>query len=141
MRYNIIIETEKDIEEIIRNKFKFEFKTKIIDIENVKETRTNPQNKSIHKFCTMEANELRDKSIPIYTVLTFRPETIWTMEMVKGIWRDIQFAEFGTRSTTELKKVGQIEIIHDVITKLIAESTKGQCAYIPFPSFDNMLIE
>ena len=141
MKYKITLDIEDTPIDYIIGKFKIY--GKVLDVENVKDKskRTLPQNASIHKFCTMEANELRDKSIPIYTVLTFRPEAIWTMEMVKGIWRDIQFAEFGTRSTTELKKVGQIEIVHDVITKLIAESTKGQCAYIPFPSFDNMLIE
>lgn len=135
MKYVITIETEeKNIENVIRNKFKFDFKIRVLEVKAENTTRTGQQNKSLHKFCTLQSDELQSKGIPMYTVLTFRPEAIWTMEAVKGVWKDIQFAEFQTRSTTKLKKVGQIETIHKVITNLIAESTKGHASTPPFPS-------
>lgn len=135
--YKITTELDTETQEEAESKIKMLFIGKrILDIENVKDKseRTNPQNASLHKFCTLQSDELQNKGIPMYTVLTFRPETIWTMEAVKQIWRDIQFVEFGTKSTTALKKVGQIETIVKIITKLIAESTKGHASTPLWPS-------
>ena len=52
---------------------------------------------------------------------------------LKWLWKLLQKALFKTRSTTELKKIGQIEVVYDNFNKLMIERTKGEISLPPFP--------
>lgn len=95
----------------------------IVEIKNVKQTRSNLQNRALHLFFTQIAKELNDNGIPfIYTGLKgMEMETLWTPELFKEMtWKQLQKAMFGTTSTTKLKR-NEIDPIFEVINKFFAE--------------------
>lgn len=95
----------------------------VVEILKVKQNRTNQQNRALHLFFTMVANELNELGIPfIYHGLKgMEFEIQWTAELFKEFtWKPIQKAMFGIESTTKLKK-DQIDPIFDVINKFFAD--------------------
>jgi hypothetical protein len=138
MKYQIEIEVSddiKDVAEFIRNKFKFDFKLRILDIKNVKETRTDQQNKSLHLFFSQLAEALNEKHCDMRMIIRDDIEIEWSKETVKSyLWKPLQKALYGKTSTTELFKGGEIDKIYDYIVKIISERTKGEVIVPPFPS-------
>jgi hypothetical protein len=113
------------------------FKHATVEVKN--STRTDQQNKSLHLLFSQLATELKDKHIPIYTILSKRAETEWTPTIVKEIWRDIQKAMFDKKSTKQLFKTMEIEQIYDVMNRMIIEATHGEVTVVPFPSYESQL--
>ena len=136
MRYNIIIETdEEDVGSIIRNKFKFDFKFRIIDVENIKTTRTTLQNRSLHKYFSLLAEELNDAGYDMRKTIKQEIDIAWSgMSVKEYLWRPIQKVYLQEQSTTKLK-TGDIDKIYLILDKTISERTG---VTIPFPSFDNL---
>lgn len=96
--------------------------------------RTSQQNRSLHLYCTWVATALNDAGYSIEEVLkNFTMELEWTPETVKEIlWRTAQKRMFKKKSTTELLKAsGEINQIHEVMTRFLGERLKID--YIPFP--------
>jgi len=95
----------------------------IIEIKNVKQTRSNLQNRALHLFFTHTSNVLNEYGIPfVYTGLKgMEMETPWTPELFKEMtWKPLQKAMFGTTSTTKLKR-NEIDPIFEVLNKFFAE--------------------
>ena len=104
----------------------------IVDIKKVSQNRTSAQNRALHLFFTMVANELNEMGIPfVYRGLKGQElEMTWTGELFKQMtWKPIQQIMYGTNSTTVLKRE-QIDPIFDIICKFFAE--RG--VEISFPS-------
>ena len=59
-----------------------------------------------------------------------------TPENLKWLWKLLQNALFKTKSTTELKKTGQIEIVYDAFNKILIERTNGEISLPDWPSLE-----
>jgi len=99
-----------------------------IDIKNI-DTRTLQQNKALHKWCDLIANQLNDSGLYVTDVL--KMETQWSMSKVKeNIFKPVVKQLYNKNSTTKLKK-DEFENIIDAIVKAFAQ--KG----IVVPDFPN----
>ena len=73
--------------------------------------RTLPQNKSMHKYFRLLADELNDAGLDMKKVLKPEINIPWTEENVKNhLWREIQIAMFDKQSTTQLTTVETTEV-------------------------------
>lgn len=105
-------------------------------MEPNEEQRTIQQNKSIHKYCTMVAEELSNQGQTMQNVIKHitRVEIHPTKENVKEIiWREIQKALFGKQSTTELN-TSQVDKVYQVMSQFLAREFEID---LPFPSKEN----
>ena len=101
------------------------------------EKRTIQQNKSLHKWCEMIAEEYNNAGLDIETVVkNYTMDLFWTKEAVKEVLiRHIIRNMFKKESTTEIMKTGELDKLIDVITKFNAKMGIG---YIPFPSEEKL---
>ncbi len=140
-RYEIILEIdsdETDVSEIIRNKFKFDFKSRILDIKNVKETRSSQQNASIHLWLGWIAKQCVEEGITLKMILEKRLEIMPTGILLKeSLWKFTQKKMFNKKSTTQLNKTGEINDIIDVLTLHFSELG---VEVKPFPTHWNSLV-
>jgi len=125
----------KEVEKIVKEKFTGYDPA----IEIMNKRRTSQQNAALHLFFTQLAETLNDKGFYMNKVLKGSTDVIWTPLLVKEImWKPLQKAMFGKKSTTALLKMGQIDKIYDVINKVVSERTDGE-VYIPFPSIEEVM--
>jgi len=97
-----------------------------------KEIRTIKQNRSLHLFCDLLANELNMAGLDMKTVLKPEVDIPWTKTTVKEyIWRPIQIALTTKQSTTEIDTT-EPSVIWEVINRHIGE--KFGVEIPPFPS-------
>lgn len=96
--------------------------------ETHSKNRTDLQNRSLHKWCQMVADELNDCGIS-YKMLLDGLEIDQTMETIKGLFRLIAGAKFGVKSTTQLTTKQLSDTFEEFNRHL---STKG--IHIPWPS-------
>lgn len=95
--------------------------------------RTNQQNKSLHKFFELLANELNAAGLDQRKVLKPSIEIPWTPFAIKEmLWKSVQKAMTGKESTTELEKQMEIDEVHKVLMRHLGE--KFGLEYIPFPN-------
>lgn len=107
-------------------------KDKIIKVscKNGKQ-RTLTQNASIHKFCSMLAQEFNDAGLDMQTVLAEGTSIPWSEEKVKDdIWRKVQIALLSKKSTTELN-TNEVSQVYEIINRHIGQ-TFGM--FVPFPN-------
>jgi hypothetical protein len=95
----------------------------IIEIKEVKQTRTNRQNSALHLYFTNCANALNDAG-EYFQYLDYKnvsAEMLWSGEMFKNYWiKPIIKVLYDVDSTTKLK-TNEIDQIIDVISKRFAE--------------------
>ena len=107
-------------------------KEKIQDSTHARQ-RTSQQNRALHLFCQILAQNLNNAGLDVRTLLKPGINIPWTMESVKLlIWHPIQKAMYGTNSTAFLRKQEQIDSIHSVIMRELGD--KHGVEYLPFPS-------
>ena len=108
---------------------------KVIDLKEVKKTRSNKQNASLHLFFTMISEQLNELGME-YTYKGLKGLNIslmYTDELVKMFfWKPIQLALFETKSTTKLDSRQMNQII-DIIINFFAE--KG--VVLEFPHIED----
>lgn len=113
-----------------------------IPSQNNEEKRSGQQNKALHKWLTLIANQLRERGLTMRQVQKAMEEydTPVTMEQLKyDVWHKIQFALFRTQSTTELlKSQRQIDDIVDVMCPIFG---KMGVVLPPFPSIEKLNLE
>jgi len=110
---------------------------KFLEVHSFKiqpEKRTHLQNRSLHLLFAQIAKECLDKGIEMRQLVKDNVPIEVTVENVKWMWKLLQSALFKTKSTTELKKLGQIEIVYDNFAKIVSERTQGEIILPPFPS-------
>ncbi len=135
MIYNATSENEANI---ATNQFYYLIEAKkTFELKEVRGTRTNLQNKSLHLFFTLIADELNNLGLEfMYTgIKGLEMSSTYTSKIVKDfIWKPIQKTLFDINSTTKLNTI-QINEISDILIKFFGE--KG--IYIVFPSTQGLL--
>ena len=101
-----------------------------------KPKRTYTQNKAIHAYFTLVAQELNDAGYTVQLVLKEKMDLDFTPDMVKELlWRPAQQAILGIKSTTELNKLEDIDKIYDHLNRHLSEKFE---LHIPFPSKEHV---
>jgi hypothetical protein len=94
--------------------------------------RTGAQNDAIHVYCELVSTALNDAGLGVQKALAHAMEIDWTPQRVKElIWRKSQIQLLGKESTTELDKLGEIELIYEHINRWLASLG---VEHIPFPA-------
>lgn len=97
--------------------------------------RTNQQNKALHKWCEMLADDLNDAGYSITKVLRSDVEIPWTKVTVKEIlFKQIMKAMYKKHSTTELT-TKELNKVSEVLVRHLAEKFGIDRE---FPSIDNI---
>lgn len=104
-------------------------------------TRTNPQNNALHLLFSQIAKECMDKGIDMRQIVREEVPIQCTPENIKWLWKLLQEALFGKKSTAELKKSGEIEVVYDNFNKILVERTNGEVSLPPFPSIESLRSE
>lgn len=95
--------------------------------------RTLQQSKAIRVFDKLLCDALNQSGLGMRLVLRPTYQIDWTPDSVhRELWLAVQKAKFGTSSSTELLKLGQIEEIHKEIMLILGE--RFNLPYINFPS-------
>lgn len=95
----------------------------IIELKEIKPTRSNQQNRALHLYFQFCADELNNSGIEFcYKGLKgINIEIPWNAELFKSmVWKPIQLTLFDFESTTKLT-TQQINTILDVLTRFFAE--------------------
>jgi hypothetical protein len=103
------------------------------------EKRTISQNRALHLWFNLLAEELNKAGLDQRKVLKPGVAIPWSGESIKEqVWKPIQQALYEKKSTTELLKKEEIDRIYDVINKHLSESFPG--IEIPdFPSIESII--
>jgi hypothetical protein len=84
--------------------------------------RTQQQNRALHLFYTMLAEELNNAGLDQRKVLKPSIDIPWTLESVKNqLWRPIQEAMLSKKSTTELESK-DIDKVYEVLMRHLGQS-------------------
>jgi len=114
------------------------FKEAEITIEKWVKRRTDKQNNSIHLYCQILSQEFLARGIDMREIIRDEIPISFTPESVKiYLWKPIQMAMFGKKSTTQLD-THEVSQIHDQLNKIIIERTKGEVS-VAFPSVEELL--
>lgn len=80
-----------------------------------------------------------DKGIDMREIVREEVPIQCTPENIKMLWKLLQGALFGTKSTTELKKSGEIEVVYDNFNKIISERTNFEVSLPMWPSEESLI--
>ena len=104
-----------------------------VEIKRLPQTRTARQNRAIHLYCELIANQCVEQGVTIHQVLKEAVERQWTKEAVKElIWRQIQVALTGKKSTTELHRE-EVSKVAQIIGRNLAMKHGID---VPFPTIE-----
>jgi len=94
----------------------------VCEAKGERSKRTALQNKSIHKYCSLLAEQFNDAGLDMQAVLERKSVPVsWTMDSVKDvIWRPIQLAMYQKESTTQLEKK-EVSKIYEQIARHLSE--------------------
>ena len=105
-----------------------------VDIKRIPHTRTAKQNRAIHKYLTMLADDLNAGGWSVQQVLAQAVAREWTQEGAKeNLWKPIQHALYDTDSTTQLETV-QVSEVYEILNRHTSELFG---VGMPFPSIDH----
>ena len=95
--------------------------------------RTDSQNRAMWLFMTRLAESLNDAGLDMKVVLKPQISIPWTKDSIHDyLWIPIQKALYGTDSTTFLHKIEQVDKVHKVIMRELAD--KHGVEYIEWPN-------
>lgn len=105
-------------------------------VEITRETgvRTPDQNSALHLYFENLAYALNEAGFPLKMLLGDKTvELDWNARLVKeNVWRPIQVALTGKKSTTSLDKVSEIDKVYEHLNRFFSNKPFG--LYVPFPS-------
>lgn len=108
---------------------------KRVCIEVVGDRRTDLQNNSLHLYFTLLAEKLNAGGFDMRKVIREDIDIPWSAYSVKeNLWRPVQEAQLGKKSTTELN-TKEIDLIYDTVNRAIGTRTGIS---IPFPSIEQV---
>ena len=129
---DILLNNEKALEDYIiflRSKLA-KHKAIKVSVKSAK-VRTLTQNSSIHKYCAMLSEAFNEAGLDMQTVLAEGTSIPWSEAKVKeDIWRTVQIAALGKKSTTELN-TNEVSQVYDIVNRHISQ-TFG--VFVPFPN-------
>lgn len=106
-----------------------------IEIRQRAKQRTLTQNRALHLFLGQLCDVLNDAGLDMRAVLKQDVELPWTVENAKEyLWRPIQEALTGKRSTTEITTV-EPTVIHETLARHLGEKLGIACP--PWPCREN----
>ena len=99
--------------------------------------RTKLQNRSLHKYFELLADELNNAGLDMRKVLKPSIAIPWSAKTVKNcLWREVQNAQLIKKSTTQLD-TAEISKIYDTLNRHLGEKFG---VHVPFPSIDDLLL-
>ena len=108
---------------------------KFLDIQSMRvnpDKRSLPQNRSLHLLFTQLSKECLDKGIEMRKLVREEIPITATPENLKWYWKVFQEGMFKTKSTTELKKTGEIDEVYEAFNKeIIDERTLDPPSRLP----------
>lgn len=122
--------------QIKNGKIQGEIKDGWYEIKKTEKSRSLSQNSSLHLLFKQISDECLDKGIEMRELIRDEVPIECTPENIKWMWKLLQKALFETKSTTELKRTGEIDIVYRNFSKIIAERTKGEVIVPEWPSVD-----
>jgi len=82
--------------------------------------RTLTQNRSIHKYCELLSEAFNEAGLDMQTVLAEGASIPWSESKVKDdIWKKVQFAALGKKSTTELN-TNEVSKVYEIVNRHIS---------------------
>ena len=103
-------------------------------IEEIESKRSGQQNRSLHLYFNLLADEFNNAGYSVQIVLKEKIDLDWTTEMVKDLlWRPAQEAILKKKSTTELKKTEDIDKVWEHLNRHISQKFG---IHVPFPHQD-----
>lgn len=103
--------------------------------EELLKKRTLRQNRALHKFFTLLAEEFNDNGLDMRKVLKPEVDIPWTAESVKNhMWRPLQDAMYDKKSTTELTTL-ELTRVYEVLNRFTAKNG----IHVPFPSEEDFI--
>ena len=129
----IILEAPKEEWETLLRKFIHRLKTS-------DDQRTYKQNNGLHLFFDHLAESLNNSHLTVQLILSKKMDLEWDDRKVKEfLWRPAQEAILGKKSTTQLKKLEDIDKIYDHLVRHLGQKFGFQ---VPeFPHDDTVLKE
>lgn len=98
--------------------------------------RSNQQNKAIHKYLDLVAHELQNQGQTLQDIVkkVDMIEITPTTETLKSnIWKPIQEAMLGKKSTTELT-TAEVNQVYEIISMFLSKNFQID---LPFPSYED----
>jgi hypothetical protein len=97
----------------------------------MEEKLTRQQQKALHLYYQLLADELNDSGWTIQKLLSNTVEINWTKNLIKELlWRPIQKMLTEKESTTNLNKIQEIDLVYEHINRHVSEL----CGiHVPFP--------
>lgn len=97
--------------------------------------RTPRQNRALHKFFSLLSDELNAGGYNVQIVLKEKMDIDWTPALVKEVlWRPAQKVILQKKSTTELEKTKDIEMVYEHLNRHLGEKFG---VHVPWPHFEN----
>ena len=95
----------------------------VCEIKAGKSKRTALQNSSIHKYGSLVSEIMNDGGITKQVYFEKKQvDCEWTGEsVIEDIWREIQFAMFGHRKTSQLD-TDQVSKVYEQVARILAEN-------------------
>jgi len=94
--------------------------------------RTSQQNKALHQYFRLLAQAFNEAGLDMRLVLKPEVSISWTPKNIKDyLWRPFQIVLTNKRSTTELGKLREIDLIYDNLNRHLSEKFGLS---VPFPS-------
>ena len=136
--YEVKLLIESENEESVKKTLK-DLALNYSDISVAKSRRTIQQNAALHLYFTLIANELNALGLDMRTFIRKEVELSWTPYSVKEyLWRPLQKHLTGKKSTAQLDKTEEINLIYDNLNRILIDRTKGEVS-IPFPNIDALM--
>lgn len=84
--------------------------------------RTQKQNDALHLYFTWLAQSLNEAGYTVQLVLKQKMDLDWTPAMCKELlWRPAQEAILQKKSTTDLDKISEIDMVYDHLNRHLSE--------------------
>ena len=97
--------------------------TIVADVKGERAKRTSLQNKAIHKYCSLLADDFNEGGFDMLSVLKVKTSTSWTMLSVKDvIWRSIQEAMFPDKKSTTQLETNEVSQVYEQIAHHLSEN-------------------
>ena len=110
---------------------------KVNEVRLLDNHRTDQQNRALHKFFSLLADELNEKGLDMRTLIRQKIEIQWTPYNVKEyLWKPLQKQLTGKESTKKLDKTEEINLIYNNLNRILIERTKGEVKFPSFPSIE-----
>ena len=127
-----IINSDKSLKAYIQHVFdQYEKHGYLVTTMKTGKTRTNVQNASLHKYCSMVSGELNHQGLDMHKVLSQDIAIPWSDTLVKELmWRPVQKSMIDEASTTKANRK-DYGAIYDVISRHLAVNFSVN---VPWPS-------